>query len=440
MAEWNFDGLTGPTHHYAGLSPGNVASERHRGQVASPRAAALQGLGKMRRLMELGVPQAVLPPHERPHLPSLRALGLCGTDAEVLARAAQGDGHLLRLVSSASAMWTANAATVAPSSDTLDGRVHLLPANLSAMFHRSLEAPLTTRVLRRVFADEARYCVHEPLPPGSHFADEGAANHTRLVTEQGTVHVFGWGRRAWGTTPGAGPQRYPARQTEEASLAAARLLALPEALVLPWQQAARGIDAGGFHTDVLAVGHRRWLLLHELAFEAPDALLTELRQRLGAELEVVWAAESALPVAEAVAAYPFNSQLVSGGDGTRHLIAPSESQQAPRAAAYLQRLVDEGVVAAIHYLDLNASMNNGGGPACLRLRVELSDAESAALGADVTLTPARLAQLEAWVERHYRERLSLADLADPLLLEETRSALDALTGLLGLGSLYDFQR
>src|SRR5580693_8697232 len=115
MREYQFDGLVGPTHNYGGLSPGNVASTSHGGQTSSPRAAARQGLAKMKFVRDLGVRQAVLPPHDRPHLSTLRKLGFRGTDEEVIAAAANGkrgngdsaDSFYLRLTSSASAMWTA---------------------------------------------------------------------------------------------------------------------------------------------------------------------------------------------------------------------------------------------------------------------------------------------------------------------------------------------
>src|SRR6187401_603462 len=180
--EFAFDGLVGPTHHYAGLSTGNLASERHRGKLGNPRAAALQGLAKMRKVRELGAGQALLPPHERPHLGFLRSLGFGGSDADVLEAAYRSDPWLLSVASSASSMWAANAATVTPSSDSSDARLHLTPANLCSMLHRSLEAPSTTRILRKLFADAARFCVHDPLPAHPSLGDEGAANHTRLAT------------------------------------------------------------------------------------------------------------------------------------------------------------------------------------------------------------------------------------------------------------------
>lgn len=441
MPEYNFDGLVGPTHNYAGLSHGNVASLTHAGQPANPRAAALQGLGKMRFVAALGVGQAVLPPHERPSLRTLRRLGFRGSDAEVLARAGcdpeLGDS-LLRLSSSAAAMWTANAATVVPSNDAADGRLHLVPANLSAMFHRSLEAETTTLVLRAIFADARRFEVHDPLPDT--FGDEGAANHTRLFAPgQKAVHLFAWGRRAFGAAAEQ-PSRFPARQTREASHALARLGQVDPLRALFPQQHPAGIDAGAFHTDVLAVGNGNALLLHERAFLDPGKLLAAVRERLSGELHAFLATEAELPLAAAVSAYPFNSQLLTLPDGSMTLLAPQESRENPQARGYLERVAQSGPVRSVHYLDLRQSMENGGGPACLRQRIALSDDERAAVQARVFWDEALGVELEEWVRRNYRDRLVAADLADPELHRENLGALDALTRILRLGSVYDFQR
>jgi succinylarginine dihydrolase len=442
--EYNFDGLVGPTHNYAGLSRGNVASISHRGQTANPRAAALQGLSKMRFVASLGIGQAVLPPHERPSLRTLRRLGFRGSDAEVLATAAADpelSDQLLRISSSAAAMWTANAATAVPSSDSADGKLHLMPANLTAMFHRSLEAETTTRVLRAIFADPQRFEVHDPLPGGAHFADEGAANHTRLATDgKPAVHLFAWGRKAFGgPSPDGEPLRFPARQTREASHALARLGQVSQAL-FP-QQDPGGIDAGAFHTDVLAVGSGPALLLHERAFCRPEELLKTLRGRLGESFFPVLATEEELPVAAAIAAYPFNSQLLALPDGSMTIIAPEDARDEPHARAFLERVVAlNGPIGSVHYLDLRQSMENGGGPACLRQRIALDDAERAAITARVFWNEELGIALEAWIRRNYRESLAAADLADPLLAQETLRALDELTQLLQLGSIYDFQK
>lgn len=436
--ECSFDGLVGPTHHYAGLSRGNLASESHAGEVSNPRAAALEGLSKMRQVASLGGVQGVLPPHERPDLCTLRRLGFRGSDAQVLERAHRQAPDLLSAVSSASSMWAANAATVAPSSDTEDGLVHFTPANLIAMPHRSLEPPTTTAVLRALFCDPARFVVHDPLPAHPSFGDEGAANHTRLSTSQGAVHLF-----AWGHAPGAAerPSRFVARQARAASEAVARLHRLSRARTLLWQQSPRGIDAGAFHTDVLAVGSGSLLLVHEAAFMELVALQRELLELLGDELQMVVATERELPIDRAVAAYPFNSQLVTREDGSMALLAPKECEVDPASRAFLERVLSETPrMDTLSYVDVNGSMRNGGGPACLRLRVPLKDEERASVLAPALFTPALDQALSAWIGKHYRDRLTLSDLADASLLDESRRALDELTELLGLGSLYAFQR
>jgi succinylarginine dihydrolase len=440
MREHQFDGLVGPTHNYGGLSQGNVASTSHGGQTSNPRAAAKQGLAKMKFVRDLGVRQAVLPPHDRPHLSTLRKLGFAGSDEEVIAAAGKGDAFFLRLTSSASAMWTANAATVAPSCDARDGKVHLTPANLQQMFHRAIEPETTTRVLRAIFpASSGRFVVHDPLPGGGQLADEGAANHTRLATSRGSLHVFAWGRRGWGDAPS--PRRFPARQTREASEAIARLHAIDPARCRFPQQDPAGIDEGAFHTDVLAVGNERFFMVHELAFANGGSFLVDLRATLGEELSIVTATSGELPPSSAIRAYPFNSQVVTRDDGTMCIIAPEDSREDRHARAFLEKVVASGgPVKNVFYRDVRQSMHNGGGPACLRLRVPLEDAEAAALGANVLFTDALHDALVSWVDRRYRDALAPGDIADPKLARETMEALDELTIILKLGSVYDFQR
>ncbi len=436
--EYNFDGLVGPTHNYGGLSIGNVASMSHEGAVSNPRQAALEGLAKMRFVHALGVGQGVLPPHERPSLVTLRRLGFAGSDEEVLIQAAAHSDDLVRQVSSAAPMWVANAATVAPSCDTADGLMHVTPANLSELFHRSIEAQTTERVMRVVFSDASKFAVHAPLP--EHFADEGAANHTRLAgIGLAAVHVFAWGRSGFGETPLT--RRFPARQTREASEALARLHRLDPERVVYVRQHPKGIDAGAFHTDVLAVGSGGLLMLHELAFSNQATALARMRSLLGASLRVEVATEAEFPLVDAIASYAFNSQLVALGDGSMVLLAPEESRDNPRARLFLERVASlHPSLRRIDYLSLRQSMQNGGGPACLRLRFPLAEAEVAALGARILFSPALGDELEAWVVRHYRDRLAPADLRDPRLARESFTALDELTRILELGSIYDFQR
>lgn len=438
MREHQFDGLVGPTHHYAGLSPGNLASQQHAGEPSNPRAAALEGLAKMRWVRELGVAQAVLPPQPRPSLPLLRKLGFTGNDQQVLERALRDAPDLLHAASSASSMWAANAATVVPGADAVDRQTHLVPANLVSLLHRSIEAESTERVLRAIFADRARFVVHAPLPASEVMADEGAANHTRLFTEQATAHLFGWGRSAENPSP---TEKFRPRQTEQASRALARTGQLPPAAALLWQQAPPGIDAGAFHTDVLAVGNGALLLLHEHAFVEHERLLAKLRARLGADFVAIVASERELPLADAVAAYPFNSQLLSLPSGRMRLVSPLEAQRNDAARRFLERVVAESAwVDGVDYLDVNGSMRNGGGPACLRLRVPLSSEDARALGGNVLFDDVLEQRLRDIIERRYRDRLELEDMADPSLLHEAHTALDELTQALGLGSVFEFQR
>jgi succinylarginine dihydrolase len=440
MSEFNFDGIPGPTHNYSGLATGNLASEHNAGLVANPRDAALQGLAKMRALSARGFPQAVLPPHERPFLPALRALGFAGSDAAIVERVAREAPQLLAACSSAAAMWVANAATVSPSADTADGRVHFTPANLVSHFHRSLEAPTTTAVLRAIFANAARFAVHEPLPAAPQMGDEGAANHTRFATGPGTpgVEFFVYGRHGFGG--GIVPAKYTARQTAEACAAIARRHGLAPARTVFAQQNPVAIDAGVFHNDVIGVGQGSVLFCHELAYVDQTDVLAALAERIGPAFTPVVVAERDVSLADAVATYLFNSQLLARPDGRMLLVAPAECRENARVDAYLQSLVASGgPIAEVLTFDLKQSMKNGGGPACLRLRVTLTETERAAVRANVFLDDSLAASLEQWIREHYRDRLAPSDLADPLLLDESRRALDRLTQLLQLGSVYPFQ-
>ena len=449
LVEVSFDGIVGPSHNFAGLSVGNVASTESDGSLSNPRSAALQGIRKMRAVSDLGAKVAVLPPHPRPHVPTLRALGFTGSDEVVVERVARHHPHLLRLVSSASAMWAANAATVSAAADSLDGRVHLVPANLRTMFHRAIEADVTRDVLRAIFSDPSRFVVHEPLPGGDHLSDEGAANHTRFssplpassssASPRAGTHLFAWGRSTWESGLDT-PERFPARQTREASEALARLLSLHEENVIFAQQHPAGIDGGAFHTDVLAVGTGAFLMLHELAFVDHPSLLEKLRGSLGDAFRSVVASEDELPVSDAVAAYPFNSQLIAAPGGKLVIVAPVESEENPRAKAFLDRVVaGDNPVDRVVYLDVRESMKNGGGPACLRQRVPLRRTDLEALSAGVIFDDILESKLVSWVEKHYRDRLLPSDLGDPSLYRECLTALDELTRILLLGSVFEFQ-
>ncbi|AAO68841.1 TPA: N-succinylarginine dihydrolase [Salmonella enterica subsp. enterica serovar Liverpool] len=437
--EVNFDGLVGLTHHYAGLSFGNEASTRHRFQVSNPRLAVKQGLLKMKALADAGFPQAVIPPHERPFIPALRQLGFTGSDEQILDKVARQAPRWLSSVSSASPMWVANAATVCPSADALDGKVHLTVANLNNKFHRALEAPVTEALLRAIFRDESQFSVHSALPQVALLGDEGAANHNRLGGEYGSagVQLFVYGREEENEIR---PARYPARQSREASEAVARLNQVNPQQVIFAQQNPEVIDQGVFHNDVIAVSNRQVLFCHEAAFARQKVLINQLRTRVDGFMAIEVPAGE-VSVSDAVATYLFNSQLLSRDDGSMLLVLPRECQDHAGVWRYLNKLVaEDNPISAMQVFDLRESMANGGGPACLRLRVVLTEEERRAVNPAVMMNDALFTALNAWADRYYRDRLTAADLADPLLLREGREALDVLTRLLDLGSVYPFQQ
>jgi len=439
--EANADGLIGPTHSYAGLSPGNLASSLNAGEASNPRAAVLQGLDKMKRLADLGLPQFVLPPHERPDIPFLRSLGFAGSDAVVLEAAWKTAPSFAAAACSASPMWAANAATVTPSADAADRRVHFTPANLMTNLHRSLEHQQTKRAMDALFPDTDRFTVHEALPSVAHLADEGAANHVRLCADHGEpgVNILVWGREAYEPWSGV----FPARQTRDASEAIARRHGAARG-VFPRQSRA-AIAGGTFHNDVVCVGALGTLFFHDLAFEDTAGTKTDIRAAANGLFEPIFVEVSStdLPLADAISSYLFNSMLVQlPGEERLTLICPTETRDNPRSHAVAERLASSnGPVGRVEYVDVRQSMRNGGGPACLRLRVVLTGDELAATNPAMRMTDALHDRLSIWAANWYRDTLRPADLADPALLSDSRGALDELTAILGLGAgFYPFQR
>ena len=443
--EVNFDGLMGPTHHFAALAKGNLASERSLGRTASPKRCALQGLHKMELVRGLGVAQYLLPPLPRPDAALLRALGFGGPDdsvREIVAGFPTVDRELMAAYSAAS-MWTANAATVSPSADTRDGRVHVTPANLVSALHRSAETKFTRVLLAAALRGAERFAHHPPLPATSGCADEGAANHMRLCARHGEpgLEVFCFGRVGTATKHDH-RRRIEPRQTREASRALVRHHQLQEGRFFELEQSREAVDAGVFHNDVIATANENVLLLHEQSFEAQPERLAELRAaslRLGIEPLVLEVARSELSLADAVETYLFNSSLVTDPAGAMHLVCPARVRDHAGASAVVARILADGQnpIAAVHYVDVEESLQGGGGPACLRLRVVLTDAERAAVDPRFELTEALGASLRQYVEAEYPDRLDEETLRDPDRVGETGRILAGLYELLGLSDLYE---
>ncbi len=403
--EINFDGIVGPSHNYAGLSLGNLAATAHAGDPAFPRAAALQGIEKMRHNVRLGLAQGILLPHPRPNRDWLAALGTSPVEAPPGLRAA---------AFSASAMWAANAATVSPAPDTEDGRCHLTVANLRTMAHRSHEWPATLVQLRTIFADEAHFVVHPPIPPA--FGDEGAANHMRMAARHDApgVEIFVYG-------VGGGP--FPARQHEASSRAIAGLHGLDPDRTLFAQQSDEAIAAGAFHNDVVAVANEHVLFAHEQAFADKDRLYADLR-RLLPQAEIVEVPAALVSLADAIKSYLFNAQLVTLPEGGMALILPEEARETASVWAWLEGLAaGNGPIRDLRLVDVRQSMANGGGPACLRLRVV---ADPATVDPRFLVDEAKLDRIAACIAAHWPERIAPDDLADPSLWDRAERARQAL--------------
>jgi succinylarginine dihydrolase len=413
LTEINFDGIVGPSHNYAGLSLGNIASASHAGDPSYPRAAALQGVTKMRgNLARLGV-QGFLLPLPRPNAALTEALAFDGTEPPQL-RAAPW---------SASSMWTANAATVSPAPDTADGRCHLTPANLVTMLHRAQEWPDTQAQLRIAFGDPQHFAIHDAVPPT--FGDEGAANHMRLCEshEASGVEVFVYGKSGG---------RFPARQHEQASRLVARRHGLASERTVFIEQNPDAIAAGAFHNDVVAVANERVLFTHDMAFADQQGAYDAIRKAFPA-LEVVEVPSSAVSLEEAIRTYLFNAQLLTLPSGEMALIVPEECRESAAVWGWAQKmLAGNGPIRQVIPVDVRQSMANGGGPACLRLRVVC---DPATVDPRFLLDEAKADLLERVIAAHWPEQIDPSDIGTPSLANSVIAARLALLDALDLAQL-----
>jgi succinylarginine dihydrolase len=425
--EVNLDGLVGPTHHFGGLGVGNLASHAHRGQVSNPQEAALQGLAKMSLVHSLGIPQFFLPPLRRPNLNWLSQVGWSGTPDEQLRQSWAHDPEMLSAAYSSAFMWMANAATVSPRFDSRDHRTHLTVANLSSNLHRSQEASERYIMLREMFAPVSDVEVHAPLPSSTALRDEGAANHMRLwaATDRPGVEIF-----VYGSDNPTSRSQFPSRQSLRSVQAIARLHQLDPEYTFFIEQHPEAIAAGVFHNDVIATSHQHLLLHHERAFINAEPELERIEQafkkRTGAPLLRIVVGEDQLALNEAIKSYLFNSQIVTpaGSDGMT-ILCPKQCEEIPAANRLITSWLHDAnnPIQDVRYVPLEQSMAGGGGPACLRLRVELSESQIASIPEGFRLTPERIDWLESWFRKYYPRQLTGQDLADP---EMAKHALETI--------------
>ena len=435
--EINFDGLIGPTHNYAGLSQGNLASQKHLNQTSNPQAAALQGLDKMRIIMEQGIPQGFFLPHERPNLKTLRELGYGGTDEEVINRAAKQAPTLLKNIYSASSMWAANAATFSPSIDSYDQRIHITPANLNSMFHRSIEPEFTKTQLQLMFRSIAQ--VHDPITHISGHGDEGAANHLRVSAQhlKPGFQIFVYGSSAFESQQGV-----IARQAQEISQAVSTQHQLDPDRVLFLKQNNMAIKSGSFHNDIVSLANEEVFIFHQEAF-ADRVELERVLHHLKDHVKGFHALEilsEDISLDDLVLSYLLNSQLITVENNEMMMLLPEEVQNHSNCMQWLEKIKSSSPIEHIEFVDIRQSMMNGGGPACLRFKTVVNDDEFNQVNKNFLLNPKKLMDLRSLVSKHYRDKLNPEDLSDIKFMEESYRFLDELTQLLDLGSIYHFQK
>ncbi|MDC0030205.1 N-succinylarginine dihydrolase [Pseudomonadota bacterium] len=435
--EINFDGLIGPTHNYAGLSQGNLASQKYFNQTSNPQAAALQGLDKMRLIMEQGIPQGFFLPHERPHLHTLRKLGFGGTDEEVINQAAKQNPALLKNVYSASSMWAANAATFSPSIDSYDQNIHITPANLNSMFHRSIEHEFTKVQLELMFGVAAQ--VHTPIKNISGYGDEGAANHLRVSAQHLTsgFQIFVFGSSAFEVHQGI-----IARQAEEISQAVSSQHQLDPDRVLFLKQSEQAINSGSFHNDIVSLANEEVFIFHQEAFADRIELeraLHHLKDHVKGFHPIEILSED-ISLDNLVSSYLLNSQLITVKNNEMMMLLPEEVQNHPNCMRWLDEIKSSSPIKHLEFVDIRQSMMNGGGPACLRFKTVVNNDEFDQINEKFLLSSKKLMDLRALVSKHYRDKLNSEDLLDIKLMRESYTFLDELTQLLDLGSIYNFQK
>ena len=438
MSEINFDGLIGPTHNYSGLSEGNNASKKNYSSPSNPKNAALQGIKKVETLIACGLEQGFFLPHERPFIPGLKKLGFNGTDEEILSSAFNHSKVLLSNFSSASSMWAANAATISPSPDTQDNKIHLTPANLNTMFHRSIETEFTYQQCKIIFPKEY-FKIHNPAVTISGYGDEGAANHLRISkshNEKG-FEIFVYGESGFKTAK---------KSVKRQALEVSRSIALNHKLDMQntffLQQNHQAVKEGGFHNDIVSLSNENVFIAHEKAFQNKDDL-NEMLNILESKIEnfqYIEISNPEIPLKDIINSYLLNSQLITNGDGEMQLILPEEVKGYENCMSWLDKLKQISDVKLFDFVDIRQSMMNGGGPACLRLKVILNNEELESLNQNFLMNSERLESIKLLVEREYRDVLYPDDLKDPNLLDESRRILDELTQIFSTGSIYEFQK
>ncbi|RAP29346.1 succinylarginine dihydrolase [Candidatus Marinamargulisbacteria bacterium SCGC AG-414-C22] len=420
-----FDAVIGPTYHFGGLSFGNTHSMSHQQQRSYPKKTALEGLHKMQRVSQLGFKQYVLPPQPRQFLSLLKAFGLVGDSTTEIQQFYHDYPKQFSAIFSASAAWVANAFIATPSCDTASQRVHITPANLVSNDHRKLELCYTTQQLQQLFLDSDFFKVNQAVKQSC--PDEGAANMIRLGTLTQGFYLFVYNVSQQDPCH----TRFPGRQSKEALSFIVKKHGINADRVCYLQQSFRAVDAGVFHNDVIAFGDQDVLVVHEHAYEDQSRMLGMLQDYYNRfyekPLTIVEIAEKDLSLATAVTTYFFNSQFVKCPNDSYVLICPDTCKE----DASIQRVIT--LLSAqlqaplqVTYVSVSESLQNGGGPACLRGFVALTDSERHAMNSVYEFTPQCAEKLISFVQSHYPTTLDCADLCDVGMIQECQDIVNQL--------------
>ena len=110
-----------------------------------------------------------------------------------------------------------------------------------------------------------------------------------------------------------------------------------------------------------------------------------------------------VPLADAIRSYLFNAQLVTPPGGEQTLIVPTEARETPSVWRWIERHVaGNGPIRRVEVVDVRQSMANGGGPACLRLRVV---ADPATVDPRFLVDEAKLDRIGEVIARHWPEQI-----------------------------------
>lgn len=430
LTEINIDALVGPTHHFGGLGVGNLASMAHERQASHPKLAALEGVAKAALVARLGVPQFVWLPPLRPRFDLLSPYGFQGSLSEQLSAAQRLAPRALSAIFSSAFMWAANAATVSPAVDTRDQRLHMTPANLISSWHRATEANERALDMEELFQHALPHVtVHPPLPSIIPLRDEGAANHMRLCDPSGMrgLNLFVYGEEDAASEPTC---RFLPRQTRAACEAIARAHQLDPNTTFFLRQHPAAISAGVFHNDVIATSHQGLLIHHALAFWEGENCLRQIeaafQTHTGQPLLRLEISHHELPLPLAVQSYFFNSQLLTpAGSDRMTLVCPAQCQAIEAARQLIERLITDPRVPidSVHYVSLQESMANGGGPACLRLRVPVDVQVLHGMNATLRMDDNLAECLNAAIDRWYPDSVTSDDLIDSEFVAAARRAV-----------------